>query len=130
MTIPIQPERSDADRFATRPKQRKAEVLNATDNKLRGLRTKARAEAMAALAVPTKAQLKNGEWERLLHVPGDRTEAVWLLTKGEGGLFEQAKADDRTLNPETVAEQFTRAEREHTAAIHNRAVLRTHGMTA
>jgi hypothetical protein len=130
MTIPIQPEPSDATRFATRPKQRKAEVTNATDNKLRGLREKARAEAMAALAVPTKAQLKNGEWERLLHVPGDRTEAVWLLTKGEGGLFEQAKADDRTLDPETVWEAFTRAEREYSAAIHNRAVIREYGMPA
>jgi hypothetical protein len=128
MTIPAQPEPSDADRFATRPKQRKAEVTNATDNKLRGLRTKVRAQAMAALAVPTKAQLKNGEWELLLHVPGNRTEAVWLLTKGEGGLFEQAKADDRTLDPETVDEQFGDAKERHETDIRRRAVLAQHGI--
>jgi hypothetical protein len=122
------PEPPDATRFATRPKQRKAEVTNATDNKLRGLRTKARAQAMAALAVPTKAQLKNGEWELLLHVPGNRTEAVWLLTKGEGGLFEQAKADDRLLDPETVDEQFDDAKERHETDIRRRVVLAQHGI--
>jgi hypothetical protein len=121
-------EPSDATKFATRPKQRKAEVTNATDNEMGKLRRKARAQAMAALAIPTKAQLKNGEWELLLHVPGDRTEALWLLTKGEGGLFEQAEADDRTLDPETVDEAFTRSKQEHEAAVFNRAVLAQHGM--
>jgi hypothetical protein len=126
-------EPSDATRFATRPKQRKAELANATDNTLAELRDKARADAMAALAAPTKAQLENGEWELLLHVPGDRTEAVWLLTKGEGGLFEQADADDRTLDPDTVAEQFAATERwlvGFDAAYEVRALARQHGLTA
>jgi hypothetical protein len=122
------PEPSDATRFATRPPERKAEVTNATDNEMGKLRRKARAQAMAALAIPTKAQLKNGEWELLLHVPGNRTEAVWLLTKGEGGLKEQHKADDRTLDPETVAEQFTAATERHETDIRRRAVLAQHGI--
>jgi hypothetical protein len=121
-------EPSDATKFATRPKQRKAEVTNATDNEMGNLRRKARAQAMAALAVPTKAQLKNGEWELLLHVPGNRTEAVWLLTKGEGGLFEQHEADDRTLDPEAVAEQFGDAKERYETDIRRRAVLAQHGI--
>jgi hypothetical protein len=126
MTIPIQPERSDADRFATRPKQRKAELVNATDNEMGKLWREARAQTKGARAAPTKAQLKNGEWERLLHVPGDFWEALRLL---EEGMWRQWVADDRTLDPETVAEAFTRAEREHSAAVHNRAVIREYGVT-
>jgi hypothetical protein len=101
------PEPSDADRFATRPPQRKREVLNVTDNKLAKLRKATIKAAMTALA------------ERM---PGEAVRAM------KDGVKEQHKADDRTLDPETVAEQFTRSEREHSAAVHNRAVLAQHGI--
>jgi hypothetical protein len=109
VTIPTQPEPSDADRFATRPPQRKREVLNVTDNKLAKLRKETIKAAMTALA------------ERM---PGEAVRAM------NDGVREQHKADDRTLDPETVAEQLARAEREYSAAIHNRAVIRAYGMSA
>jgi hypothetical protein len=109
MTIPTQPEPSDATRFATRPKQRKRELVNATDNTLAKLRKETVAAALAALG------------ERL---PGEARRAM------NDGVEEQHKADDRTLDPETVWEAFTRAEHEYSAAIHNRAVIRQYGVVA
>jgi hypothetical protein len=129
-----QPEPSDATRFATRPKQRRKELVNATDNrlakllaKLAKLRGEARAVAMAALAAPDEEQLKSGEWLLMLATPGNPAKAHRVL---EEGMWRQWVEDDRTLDPETVAEQFTRAEREYTAAIHNRAVIRAYGVVA
>jgi hypothetical protein len=107
VTIPTQPEPADATRFATRPKQRRKELVNATDNKLAKLRKETVAKALAFLSVPTAA--------------------LQIL---EEGVWRQWVEDDRTLDPETVAEQFTRAEREDSAAIHNRAVIREYGMPA
>jgi hypothetical protein len=114
MTIPTQPEPSDATRFATRPKQRKAELVNATDNEMCKLRKETVGKALAALA---------GEGWR--SIAGSRAKALAEL---EEGVWRQWVADDRTLDPETVAEQFTRSEREHSAAVHNRAVLAQHGI--
>jgi hypothetical protein len=103
MTIPTQPEPSDATRFATRPKQRKRELVNATDNEMGKLRRETIAKAIAAM-------------------PGEgHVEMI-------AGVWRQWSVDDRTLDPETVAEQFTRAEREYSAAIHNRAVIRQYGV--
>jgi hypothetical protein len=109
VTIPTQPEPADATRFATRPKQRRKELVNATDNKLAKLRKETVKATLAALG------------ERL---PGEARRAM------KDGVEEQHKADDRTLDPETVWEAFTRAEREYSAAIHNRAVIRQYGITA
>jgi hypothetical protein len=109
MTIPTQPEPSDATRFATRPKQRRKELVNATDNKLAKLRKETVKATLAALG------------ERL---PGEARRAM------KDGVKEQHKVDDRTLDPETVWEAFRRAEREYSAAIHNRAVIREYGITA
>jgi hypothetical protein len=125
MTVPIQPEPSDATRFATRPKQRRKELVNATDNTQAKLRRETLDLAENALAMPTKALLSVGDW--LPDIPGDQAKARHLL---EEGMWRQWVEDDRTLDPETVAEQFARAEREHAAAIHNRAVLRAYGVTA
>jgi hypothetical protein len=55
-------------------------------------------------------------------MPGEAARAMIA------GVWEQYEVDDRTLDPETVAEQFTRSEREHSAAVHNRAVLAQHGI--
>jgi hypothetical protein len=107
MTIPTQPEQSDADRFATRPPQRKREVLNVTDNKLAKLRKATIKAAMTALA------------ERL---PGEAVRAM------EDGVKEQHEADDRTLDPETVAEQFAAKEQELTNAITIRALIAQAGL--
>jgi hypothetical protein len=124
--IPTKPEPSDATRFATRPKQRKAETTNATDNEMGKLRREARAVALVALAAPTKAQLKSGEWLLMLATPGNPAKAHRVL---EEGMWKQwVVEDDRTLDPETVAEAFARAEREYSAAIHNRAVIRQYGV--
>jgi hypothetical protein len=101
------PEPSDATRFATRPKQRKAELANATDNKLAKLRKATIKAAMTALA------------ERM---PGEAVRAM------KDGVKEQHKADDRTLDPETVAEQFTAATERHETDIRRRAVLAQHGI--
>jgi hypothetical protein len=117
MTIPIQPEPSDATRFATRPKQRKAEVRNATDNEMGKLRKETIGKAMAALMA--------GQDIRLHAVSLGKAHREL-----EEGMWRQWVADDRTLDPETVAEQFTRAEREYSAAIHNRAVIREYGVVA
>jgi hypothetical protein len=108
------PEPSDATRFATRPKQRKRELVNATDNTLAKLRKETIAKAMDAL----------DRYDIFVdHYP----VTVQIL---EEGMWRQWVADDRTLDPETVAEQFARAEREYSAAIHNRAVIREYGMPA
>jgi hypothetical protein len=112
-----EPEPSDATRFATRPKQRKRELVNATDNTLAKLRGETVAGAMAAILA--------GE-DDILHA-ADLAIAHRVL---EEGMWRQWVADDRTLDPETVAEQFTRAEREYSAAIHNRAVIRAYGVVA
>jgi hypothetical protein len=109
VTIPTQPEPADATRFATRPKQRRKELVNATDNTLAKLRKETVKATLAALG------------ERL---PGEARRAM------KDGVEEQHKVDDRTLDPETVAEAFARAEREYSAAIHNRAVIREYGITA
>jgi hypothetical protein len=122
---PEQP--SDATRFATRPKQRKAEVTNATDNETGKLRREARAVALAALAAPTKAQLKSGEWLLMLATPGNPAKAHRVL---EEGMWKQwVVADDRTLDPETVAEQFAVKERELSDAVKLRALARQHGLS-
>jgi hypothetical protein len=116
--IPTQPEPSDATRFATRPKQRRKELVNATDNTLAKLRSEAIAKALGALVAghedPRFADRARGTAHREL----------------EEGMWRQWVEDDRTLDPETVAEQFARAEREYSAAIHNRAVIRAYGMSA
>ncbi len=109
-------EPSDATRFATRPKQRKAELANATDNTLAKLRAETVASAIG--------QLLDGA-DDILHA-ADVAIAHRFM---EEGMWRQWVADDRTLDPESVAEQFARAEREHAAAVHNRAVLRIHGIT-
>jgi hypothetical protein len=123
MTIPAQPEPSDATRFATRPKQRRKELVNATDNTLTKLREEARAEVMDALAAPTVQDLQFGQLR--LDERGQPAVAHGLLVSG---IWRQYRKDDRTLDPETVAEQFARAEREYSAAIHNRAVIRQYGV--
>jgi hypothetical protein len=109
MTVPTQPEPSDATRFATRPKQRRKELVNATDNEMGKLRKETIAEAIGAV-------LAGNVWKARVALAA--------------GMWRQHDADDRTLDPETVAEQFTRAEREYAAAIHNRAVIREYGITA
>jgi hypothetical protein len=108
MTIPTQPEPSDATRFATRPKQRRKELVNATDNEM--------AKDQKKTITQTLGLLSEG------HLWPAQLEMI-------GGLWRQySMKDDRTLDPETVAEQFTRAEREYSAAIHNRAVIRQYGV--
>jgi fido (protein-threonine AMPylation protein) len=119
VTIPTQPEPSDATRFATRPKQRRKELVNATDNTLAKLR---RDSVKAALAALLAGQQEDGRFH------ADALKATHLVL--EEGVWRQWVEDDRTLDPETVAEQFTRAEREYSAAIHNRAVIRAYGITA
>jgi hypothetical protein len=125
MTIPAQPEPSDATRFATTQKQRKAELVNATDNEQAELRKEALTKALWCLAAPTEADLKAGEWW-----PGFHSDPEAAHTELVAGMWMQFAKDDRTLDPETVAEQFARAEREYTAAIHNRAVIRQYGVVA
>jgi hypothetical protein len=110
-----EPEPSDATRFATRPKQRKAEVRNATDNEMGKLRKETIGKAMAALMA--------GQDIRLHAVSLGKAHREL-----EEGMWRQWVEDDRTLDPETVAEAFTRAEREYSAAIHNRAVIREYGV--
>jgi fido (protein-threonine AMPylation protein) len=119
MTIPTQPEPSDATRFATRPKQRRKELVNATDNTLGKLRKETVKAALAALLA---GQQEDGRFH------ADALKATHLVL--EEGMWRQWVADDRTLDPEAVAEQFTRAEHEYSAAIHNRAVIREYGMPA
>jgi hypothetical protein len=104
-------EPSDATRFATRPKQRKAELLNATDNTLAAMRRETVITTMAALAEG--------------HPDFTRADAVCVL---EEGMWRQWVADDRTLDPETVAEQFTAATERHETDIRRRAVLAQHGI--
>jgi hypothetical protein len=117
MTIPTQPEPSDATRFATRPKQRRKELVNATDTTLAKLRKETIAKAMAALMA--------GQDIRLHAVSLGKAHREL-----EEGVWRQWVEDDRTLDPEAVAEQFARAEHEYSAAIHNRAVIRAYGITA
>jgi hypothetical protein len=104
MTIPTQPEPSDATRFATRPKQRKRELVNATDNEMATIRKETIARAIAAMPGEGHVEMVAGMWRQFI------------------------VEDDRTLDPETVAEAFARAEREYSAAIHNRAVIRAYGV--
>jgi fido (protein-threonine AMPylation protein) len=119
MTIPTQPEPSDATKFATRPKQRRKELVNATDNTL----TKLRKETVkAALAALLAGQQEDGRFH------ADALRATHLVL--EEGMWRQWVEDDRALDPETVAEAFARAEREYSAAIHNRAVIAQYGITA
>jgi hypothetical protein len=118
---------SDATRFATRPKQRKKELVNATDNTLAKLRGETRAVAMAALAAPTKAQLESGEWLLMLATPGNPAKAHRVM---EEGMWRQWVADDRTLDPELVAEAFAATERELTNAITIRELIADAGLTA
>jgi hypothetical protein len=125
VTIPEQrDEPSDATRFATRPKQRKTELVNATDNNMGKDRKKTVTKALWCLAAPTEADLKAGEWW-----PGFPSSPEHAHLEMVAGMWRQyGIEDDRTLDPETVAEQFTRAEREYAAAIHNRAVIREYGV--
>jgi crotonobetainyl-CoA:carnitine CoA-transferase CaiB-like acyl-CoA transferase len=115
VTIPTQPEPADATRFATRPKQRRKELVNATDNTLTKLRKETVKAAMDALLAGS---------DDILHA-ADLAIAHRVL---EEGMWRQWVEDDRTLDAETVAEQFTRAEHEYSAAIHNRAVIRQYGV--
>jgi hypothetical protein len=102
------PEPSDATRFATRPKQRKAEVTNATDNEQAADRKK----------TVTKTLMRLRE--------ADRGEAYLEMV---AGMWRQyGNEDDRTLDPETVAEQFTAATERHETDIRRRAVLAQHGI--
>jgi hypothetical protein len=108
MTIPTQPEPSDATRFATRPKQRKAELVNATDNEMAKDRKKTVTKALARLAA------------------GSMMDAQLEMV---AGLWRQYSIeDDRVLDPETVAEQFTAATERHETDIRRRAVLAQHGI--
>jgi hypothetical protein len=102
------PEPSDATRFATRPKQRKAELVNATDNTLGELRKETVEATLMALD------------ERM---PGEALRAM------VAGMWQQHKVkDDRTLDPETVAEAFAAKERELTNAITIRALIAQAGL--
>jgi hypothetical protein len=107
------PEPSQASQFATRPKQRRKELVNATDNEMGKLRKETVTEALAWLGAPD------------FIAPPVRVAAHGQMV---AGMWRQYAADDRTLDPETVAEQFARAEREYSAAIHNRAVIRQYGV--
>jgi hypothetical protein len=118
VTIPTQPEPSDATRFATRPKRRKREERNVTDNKLEKLRRETVGKALGAL-VAGHEDLRFA----------DRARGV-ARRELEEGMWRLWVEDDRSLDAETVAEQFARAEREYSAAIHNRAVIRQYGVTA
>jgi hypothetical protein len=102
------PEQSDATRFATRPKQRKAELVNATDNEMGKDRKKTVTKALARLAA------------------GSMMDAHLEMV---AGMWRQyGIEDDRTLDPETVAEQFTAATERHETDIRRRAVLAQHGI--
>jgi hypothetical protein len=102
------PEPSDATRFATRPKQRRQELVNATDNTL--------AKDTKRTVGNTLAMLAEGfRWEAQLEMVA--------------GLWRQyGIPDDRTLDPETVAEAFTAATERHETDIRRRAVLAQHGI--
>jgi hypothetical protein len=112
------PEPSDATRFATRPKQRKAELVNATDNEMGKLRRETIKAAMAALLA---GQLQDGRFH------ADALRATHLVL--EEGMWRQwVVEDDRTLDPESVAEQFTASTERHETDIRRRAVLAQHGI--
>jgi hypothetical protein len=102
------PEQSDATRFATRPKQRKAEVTNATENKMAADRKKTITMALGLLGEghlwPAQLQMVAGLWR------------------------QYSIKDDRVLDPETVAEAFTAATERHETDIRRRAVLAQHGI--
>jgi hypothetical protein len=103
------PEPSDATRFATRPKQRKTELVNATDNEMGKDRKKTVERTLGLLAEghrwPAQLEMVAGMWR------------------------QYSIDDDRTLDPETVAEQFARAEQELTNAITIRALIAQAGLT-
>jgi hypothetical protein len=110
--IPAQPEPSDATRFATRPKQRRKELVNATDNTLAKLRKETVTKALEVL----------DRYEIFVdHYP----VAVQIL---EEGMWRQWVADDRTLDPDTVAEAFAAKERELSNAITIRALIAEAGL--
>jgi hypothetical protein len=93
---------------ATRPKQRKAELVNATDNEMAKDRMKTVTKTLIALHGAA------------------RGEAYLEMV---AGMWRQyGIADDRTLDPETVAEQFTAAAERHETDIRRRAVLAQHGI--
>jgi hypothetical protein len=103
-----QPEPSDATRFATRPKQRRKELVNATDNEMGKDRKKTVERTLGLLA-------EGHRWPAQLEMVA--------------GLWRQYSIeDDRTLDPETVAEQFTRSTERHETDIRRRAVLAQHGI--
>jgi hypothetical protein len=101
-------EPSDATRFATRPTQRKAELANATDNEMAKDRKKTITLALGLLGEghrwPAQLQMIAGLWR------------------------QYSIEDDRTLDPETVAEQFSRAEQELTNAVTIRALIADAGL--
>jgi hypothetical protein len=110
------PEQSDATKFATRPKQRKAELANATDNTLADLRKETVGKAMAALGPGVPATARQLDAHRAL----------------EEGMWRQWVADDRTLDPETVREQFAATEGwlvDFDPAYEVRALIRQHGLS-
>jgi hypothetical protein len=78
---------------ATRPKQRKAELVNATDNEMGKLRKATIKAAMAALLASD---------EERFHVDAQ----VAALAELDEGVWRQWLADDRTLDPETVWKPF------------------------
>jgi hypothetical protein len=108
MTIPTQPEPSDATRFATRPKQRRKELVNATDNEMAADRKKTVTLALGLLSEghrwPAQLQMIAGLWRQ------------YSIT------------DDRLLDPESVAEQFGDAKERYETDIRRRAVLAQHGI--
>jgi hypothetical protein len=111
------PEPSDATKFATRPKQRKQELVNATDNEMAKLRRETLKAAMAALLA---GQQEDGRFH------ADALRATHLVL--EEGMWRQWVVDDRTLDPESVAEAFTAATERHETDIRRRAVLAEHGI--
>jgi hypothetical protein len=110
------PEPSDATRFATRPKQRKAELVNATDNEM-GKERKAtiKAAMTALLASP----------EERFHVEAQTA----ALAELDEGVWRQWVADDRTLDPDTVTEAFAAKERELSNAVAIRALIAEAGLS-
>jgi hypothetical protein len=99
------PEQSDATRFATRPKQRKRELVNATDNEMAKIRKETIARAIAAMPGEGHIEMIAGMWRQFI------------------------VEDDRTLDPETVAEAFAAKERELNNAVAIRALIAQAGLS-
>ncbi len=104
---------SDATRFATRPKQRKREERNATDNTMATLRRETVGKALCHLVAPS----------------GFPSEPEAAHAEMVAGMWRQWVADDRTLDPESVAEQFAAKERELSNAIAIRALIAEAGLS-